>query len=195
LTESAPPVDAIDATKLAEAVVAKAASDSGDELPQATPPLKPRKPRRSKVGTSRADVAVDDISEEPTPSKAEIAEQVAVASNEDVPFEAKRKGGVSEELMVEEINNQKANRELRRVYADKAYELASGCIQFWAVAISANGIIFVLLGKQMISDNAMIAITTGVTVNVLAAFLGVIRGLFPSDSPRATSDKKLKKPK
>jgi len=38
-----------------------------------------------------------------------------------------------------------------------------------------------MLGKQVISDTALIAITTGVTVNVLAAFLGVIRGLFPTD--------------
>lgn len=41
----------------------------------------------------------------------------------------------------------------------------------------------------MISDNALIAITTGVTVNVLAAFLGVIRGLFPpSESGKKKSD-------
>ncbi len=37
-----------------------------------------------------------------------------------------------------------------------------------------------LTGKQMLSDNILIAITTGATINVLAAFLGVIRGLFPS---------------
>jgi hypothetical protein len=48
-----------------------------------------------------------------------------------------------------------------------------------------------VLDKQVISDTALIAITTGVTVNVLAAFLGVIRGLFPTDQshkPETTED-------
>lgn len=127
-----------------------------------------------------------------SPSKAEIAEQVALPSNEDVPPPAsKRKSTVKEDLIFEEVSNQKANRELRSTYAGKAYKLAFGCIQFWAVAISLNAIIYVLTGKLMISDNAMIAITTGVTVNVLAAFLGVIRGLFPSDSIKSKRKKKL----
>lgn len=127
-------------------------------------------------------------------SKAAVAQQAALPSNEDAPpLEGRRKSSRKEELIIEEVHNQKANRELRGKYADKAYALAAGCIQFWAVAISANGIIFGLSGKLMISDTAMIAITTGVTVNVLACFLGVIRGLFPSDHPKHKPKKK--KPK
>ncbi|MGT5125632.1 hypothetical protein ACRWGX_10645, partial [Escherichia coli] len=38
----------------------------------------------------------------------------------------------------------------------------------------------VQIGIQIFSDKVLIAITTAVTLNVFAAFLGVIRGLFPS---------------
>lgn len=127
------------------------------------------------------------------PSKEEVAGQVSLPSNEDVPpTDSKRKSTVKEDLFFEEVYNQKANRELRSTYADKAHELASGCIQFWGVLISANGIIYGLTGKLMISDTALIAITTGVTINVLAAFLGVIRGLFPSDRTKIKKKKKIK---
>ena len=40
-------------------------------------------------------------------------------------------------------------------------------------------------GIEMWSDQVLIAVTTGVTVSVLAAFLGVIRGLFPGKDERA----------
>jgi hypothetical protein len=64
--------------------------------------------------------------------------------------------------------------------------LAAECIHFWIFLILANGLIAAMLGKQVISDTALIAITTGVTVNVLAAFLGVIRGLFPTEKASKT---------
>ena len=110
----------------------------------------------------------------------------AIEATEDAPPPSFGNGNAPLEdvLINEEAENQRANRELRKAYADKAHNLAAGCIQFWAIAISANAIINGITGKLMISDTAMIAITTGVTVNVLAAFLGVIRGLFPSDQPK-----------
>lgn len=95
------------------------------------------------------------------------------------------------DLKSEEVLDKQANRNLRDTYARKAYELAADCIHFWIFLILANGLITAMLGKQVISDTALIAITTGVTVNVLAAFLGVIRGLFPTDQshkPDATED-------
>ncbi len=87
------------------------------------------------------------------------------------------------DLKFEEVLDKQANRGLRDTYARKAYELAADCIHFWIFLILANGLITAMLGKQVISDTALIAITTGVTVNVLAAFLGVIRGLFPAEKP------------
>jgi hypothetical protein len=86
----------------------------------------------------------------------------------------------------EEVRDKRANRQLRDIYAAKAYELAAECIHFWIFLILANGLIAAMLGKQVISDTALIAITTGVTVNVLAAFLGVIRGLFPTEKASKT---------
>lgn len=92
-----------------------------------------------------------------------------------------RKTDSSENILVqEEAKTLSANRALRNVYADKAYRLACGCICFWVIAIGAVGVVHAVTGVQALSDAVMIAITTGVTVNVLAAFLGVIRGLFPA---------------
>lgn len=71
-----------------------------------------------------------------------------------------------------------ANRQLRDQYAKRAYDLACGCICMWTVLLGAQGVIKVALNVEMWSDKVIIAVTTGVTVSVLAAFLGVIRGLF-----------------
>ena len=83
-------------------------------------------------------------------------------------------------LYYEAAQDMAANRVLREKYANKAYDLSTGCISFWVVAISAQGVIKAVTNVELFSDAVMIAITTGVTVNVLAAFLGVIRGLFPN---------------
>jgi hypothetical protein len=83
-------------------------------------------------------------------------------------------------LYYEAAEDMAANRVLREKYAGKAYDLSAGCISFWVVAVSAQGIMKALTGVELFSDSIIIAITTGVTVNVLAAFLGVIRGLFPN---------------
>lgn len=130
-------------------------------------------------------------SKPPAPNSA--AEQIAAAAGEEAlrpgmadmaasehqilpgPLLLRRKG----DLRTEEVLDKQANRGLRDTYAKKAHELAEDCIHFWIFLILANGLIAALLGKQVISDTVVIAVTTGVTVNVLAAFLGVVRGLFP----------------
>ena len=113
----------------------------------------------------------------PAPA-AEAMSQVPTPAAEGPQQAMRRKGDTFE---TEEVRDKRANRQLRDIYAAKAYELAADCIHFWIFLILANGLITAMLGKQVISDTALIAITTGVTVNVLAAFLGVIRGLFPID--------------
>lgn len=72
-----------------------------------------------------------------------------------------------------------ANRQLRQLYAAKAYGLAVACLGMWTVLLSIQGVTKAATGLEMWSDHVLIAVTTGVTVSVLAAFLGVIRGLFP----------------
>ncbi len=47
----------------------------------------------------------------------------------------------------------------------------------------------------MFSDTVMIAMTTGVTINVLACFLGVIRGLFPAERHDKNTNKNRDKKK
>jgi hypothetical protein len=108
-------------------------------------------------------------------------------------------------LAAEKIRGQAAkNRdrekttELRGEYAEKAYRLAARSIWFWIIVIGVE--IYVQLlspgEKRVLSDPVLIAITTGCTVNVLAAFLGVIRGLFPSASKaKGEKSKKGKKSK
>lgn len=119
---------------------------------------------------------------EPLPSVVNPPAIPANSPNEDAPPASTepRKEDNNVLLIEQEVENHKANRELRNKYAGKAYDLACGGLVFWGIAISTNGIVFGLTGRHMLSDKVLIAITTGATINVLAAFLGVIRGLFPS---------------
>lgn len=170
-----------------------------DEPPE--PPRRQKKPRANKATPVDGNVTVVQplILSSPRielPATANHGNAIAVAVvEEDAPPETRRRTRAKEVLIVEEVQDLQANRALRSNYADKAYMLAVGCIIFWGIAVLANGIVFATTDKLMFSDNALIAITTGVTVNVLAAFLGVIRGLFPSDSPKANGDTKSKKSK
>ena len=78
----------------------------------------------------------------------------------------------------------RANRRLRQVYAGKAHGMAVACLTMWTMVLTAQGALKALTGIELWSDQVLIAVTTGVTVSVLAAFLGVIRGLFPGkDEP------------
>ncbi|WP_431263759.1 hypothetical protein ACQ859_28210 [Roseateles chitinivorans] len=93
--------------------------------------------------------------------------------------------GLEVEGDAEQIANSRANRHLRQIYAARAYGLAAGCIVLWAALLAIQGGIKATIGIEMWSDQVLIAVTTGVTVSVLAAFLGVIRGLFPGKDERA----------
>lgn len=81
---------------------------------------------------------------------------------------------------VEAVLDRRQNRALREKYADKAYGLAQVCLFGWAGMLVASGLVNGVRGESLWSDKVIIAVTTGVTVSVLAAFLGVIRGLFPN---------------
>lgn len=72
-----------------------------------------------------------------------------------------------------------ATTELRKWGATKAYSLATGSISFWIVIVGFQAVVKTATGVPPLDDSVLIAITSGCTVNVLAAFLGVIRGLFP----------------
>ena len=94
----------------------------------------------------------------------------------------------SDDDSLESRADRRANRHLRDTYAKKAYGLAAGCLIAWISLLCAYGAIRITLGIETWSDQVLIAITTGVTVSVLAAFLGVIRGLFPGKGKEDDKD-------
>ena len=101
-------------------------------------------------------------------------------SSQGEPREDAPPRGVNKEDRITEqtAKDMQANRDLRGTYAKKAYELATACISMWAILLFLHGVVKACTGVEMWSDKVIIAVTTGVTVSVLAAFLGVIRGLF-----------------
>lgn len=109
----------------------------------------------------------------------------APASSDPVPQSAQDmppKGTKEDALQKQTVADMAANRGLREQYAEKAYVMATGCLSAWFVLLGCNGVVNALQGREMWSDKVIIAVTSGVTVSVLAAFLGVIRGLFPSST-------------
>ncbi|WP_456093353.1 hypothetical protein [Neisseria sp.] len=81
----------------------------------------------------------------------------------------------------EALENKKQNRELRKDFAYKAYEIACGCLLFWIVIVCLSAIVSFVTGRVFLSDTALGIVTTGVTVNVFAALLTVIKGLFSKE--------------
>jgi hypothetical protein len=121
---------------------------------------------------------------EPPHTSPELIPRQSIPQGDPVPDEPamvlKEKPG-KERLIDQEIENLKADRELRKDYAERAFRVAGYILFFWVMIILAVGLCFGCTdGKvQLFSDKVLIAITAGATANVFAAFLGVIRGLFP----------------
>lgn len=88
----------------------------------------------------------------------------------------------SELLILQQVENHKADRELRERFGDKAYKVVRKTLYGWAILLFCYGYCN-LFGYEIFPKEVMLAITTAVTLNVFAAFLGVIRGLFPSSKP------------
>lgn len=106
----------------------------------------------------------------------ERVERTYLSVKEDSAFNTKR----YDKLEDEQLANKQQNRELRKDFAYKAYGLASACIGLWMFVIVLCIVSSVITGKNeaILSDTALGIITTGVTINVFAALLTVIKGLF-----------------
>lgn len=117
------------------------------------------------------------ISDVPKPPRVETSAKIG-RSPVDKPPAAGDKG---DRLHDEEVADRKANRNLREKYADKAYQLAHFCLVWWMGMLFMQGMLMATNKIALWSDNVLVAVTGGVTASVLAAFLGVIRGLFPGD--------------
>ncbi|MEW5290277.1 hypothetical protein ABW286_13970 [Erwinia papayae] len=90
-------------------------------------------------------------------------------------------------LLNEEVEDRKADRALRDKFGEKAYKVVRKTLYGWCILLFCYGYSRIFC-FTIFPDNVMIAITTAVTLNVFAAFLGVIRGLFPSSKPQKDKD-------
>lgn len=98
---------------------------------------------------------------------------------------------VEKDRLESEVEHLKAKYEAKRAdialrtkYAEKAFELASWAVWFWMVMFTATAITNTTMGKPALSDNALITLTSGATINVIAVCLVVVRGLFPTKQKR-----------
>lgn len=86
-----------------------------------------------------------------------------------------------EDIYVENARDLQSYRRLRESYAFKAFVFACVCVGFWMLMMIWLGIGSYYKTTPVFSDKVAIAITTATCVNLFAAFLGVIRGLFPAN--------------
>lgn len=84
-------------------------------------------------------------------------------------------------ILLEEIEDRKADRALREKFGDKAYNVVKKTLYGWAIVLIAVAFCKLFFNVEVFSDTVLVAITSAVTLNTFAAFLGVIRGLFPSN--------------
>ncbi|MBI0275700.1 hypothetical protein I6H07_07605 [Hafnia alvei] len=103
---------------------------------------------------------------------------------------ARRMLELKAKLLEGEIDLQKQQIEMRSMYASKAYRF----VWLWSIALI---VILILEGSQAptlkiffiefnahefkLESNVIIALISGVTVNIVAVFVVVIRNLFPSE--------------
>lgn len=104
---------------------------------------------------------------------------------------------VKDEERREHVKSLASDRALRESYADKACYIVVGCLWGWAIFLLFAGWTK-YYDKPVFSDQTIAVVTTGVTLNIFAALLTVIRGLFPSQGkppPRGKSKVKGKRGK
>lgn len=91
------------------------------------------------------------------------------------------------------IKQLKDTRKLRKHYAKRALGFAEVAIGAWLFLFTFAATMNLIAGRPFLSDQALMTLTAGATINVLAAFLGIIRGLFPSSNGKETGNDTEKK--
>lgn len=122
------------------------------------------------------------------PVDAEEKETDKTSSREDEPPKAQQRVRNDAERD-EVVADFKSYRELREKFAEKAYKVAKYGLFWWATVLLLSAV-GKIVGKELFSEKVLIAVTTASTVNLLAAFLGVIRGLFPAGKSEKSEEKK-----
>lgn len=88
---------------------------------------------------------------------------------------------IKDEVTREQVRSMASDRALRESYADKACYIVVGCLWGWAIFLMFAGWTK-YYDKPVFSDQTIAVVTTGVTLNIFAALLTVIRGLFPAQA-------------
>jgi len=126
------------------------------------------------------------FSQENNPNQLNIDFQESIYSNDrTVKIEEYTEQKHFSRKLDEEIENLKANRELRDKYSFKVFKVVKKSLWGWAILLFIYGLVKLLTrhengGFEIFSDHVLIAITTATTLNIFAGFLSLIRGLFPS---------------
>ena len=102
---------------------------------------------------------------------------------------------VSVSIKQEQFEREKADRQLRDKYSFKAFKVVKKSLWGWAILLFVYGVTKFLTrhengGFEIFSDHVLIAITTATTLNIFAAFLSLIRGLFPTIKEYKKKEKK-----
>ena len=95
-------------------------------------------------------------------------------ANKKTKFEQEKPTKPSSPLQGQDVSDRITNRGLRIIYAVIAVCFAIASIVFWMRFIQFY------YNPNKHSDTVFIAITSACTVNILAAFISIIKGLFPS---------------
>lgn len=119
-------------------------------------------------------LSLDEIGKE-APDKSSTPDWTAPSGAPQTPEPSLQK---HPDEMEQDIEDRKANRLLRARFAEKAYKVAKWGLYGWGCVLSIS-VIGNVLEIKTFSDEVLIAITSATTLNLFAAFLGVIRGLFP----------------
>lgn len=125
--------------------------------------------------------AYEEIKAKPSPDATTNNDSI---SEDKAPDEYKNQ---KQAFLKEWITTLSADRLLRDKYSFKAYKIVKKSLWGWAILLAIYGLIKLLTrnennghGFEIFSDAVLIAITSATTLNIFAAFLSLVKGLFPS---------------
>lgn len=120
------------------------------------------------------------------PEEVDSVRQKFMYIDDHPPLEGRDDSVYRSKLHNEKANDLIANRGLRDKYSFKAFKVVKKSLWGWAILLFVYGVTKFLTrhenngGFEIFSDHVLIAITTATSLNIFAAFLSLIRGLFPS---------------
>lgn len=104
--------------------------------------------------------------------------QVASQVDQDKPLSDLARWNAGTDRIRVKTDARRADTELRGIYARRAFGLASLAVWFWMAMFTVTAISNFRMGLPALSDGALITLTSGATINVVAICLVVVRGLF-----------------